>query len=863
MNKPHISILGILWMIWIFPHFLQAQTNVPETGIEGIVTDARNGDTLPFVQVYFVGTDIGTTTDLHGHFKVSNTQGHITLAFKMMGYKTELRTLRPNHFVSSQVIKLHEDAYELQDFVVKPKRRKTKYKRKDNPAIDLIKNVIAHKNDHRLENQETFKVDCYEKLVMSLDKMEIDYDRNRFTQCLEFLKEYIDTSRFNATPILTVSLRETLSEEYYRKSSGQKKRVVKAKRMQGIDKVLDEEGLGSSIDAMFTPVNIFENDIELMLNRFVSPLSSTLATSYYQYYILDTLLVDGDSCIDLGFVPVNSESYAFTGHLYILCDSSYALRKYSINVPSHINMNFVSNLSIEQEFKKTASGIWCPQEIHTYTSFFIFKKMRQLYAHHSRYFTNYDFSGKSFDSVYSQVSGKEHIDKEATEYTSGQWMGMRPVKLEGKEAFIDSLIPELKRIPRFRSTIRAAETLFSGYLATSNNRQESPFDFGPIYNFLSYNPLEGIRLRVGGMTTANLSKHWFANGYIAFGCKDLRFKYDAQLIYSFNKKEHHPYESLRHALYLQVHSDVNVPGQSYSVFDRDNILMSLNIGSPLRAAQYVTKVSLRYEKEWENRLSFYAQIEQEHNEAAGSLRYIRWEGNGQTREIPYFNSTNLNLQLRFAPGEPLYNNRLGKNSPFNISKDAPVISLTHTVGLMEHSFYHHTEISAEKRFWLSSFGHIDARLQTGIIWNQVPFPKLYIPESNQSLFLTPNSFNMMKPMEFIMDQYVAFYMTYYLKGWIFNRIPGWKKLKFREVISFSGIYGGLSHRNNPILQQEGLYLLPEGTSAMGKVPYMEMSVGIENILKFIRIDYVRRLTYNQGLTGWQKNGIRLTFRFTL
>ncbi|MGM9811147.1 MAG: carboxypeptidase-like regulatory domain-containing protein [Paludibacteraceae bacterium] len=142
-------------------------------------------------------------------------------------------------------------------------------------------------------------------------------------------------------------------------------------------------------------------------------------------------------------------------------------------------------------------------------------------------------------------------------------------------------------------------------------------------------------------------------------------------------------------------------------------------------------------------------------------------------------------------------------------------------------------------------------------------PKLFIPNSNQSLFMTPNTFNMMKPMEFAMDRYVAWYMTYYLKGWIFNRIPGWNKLKLREVVSFSGIYGGLSAKNNPDLSGWGLYGLPDGCSPMGKVPYMELTAGVENIFKFLRVNYVRRLNYNAALTGWQKNGIRFTFRFSL
>ena len=112
----------------------------------------------------------------------------------------------------------------------------------------------------------------------------------------------------------------------------------------------------------------------------------------------------------------------------------------------------------------------------------------------------------------------------------------------------------------------------------------------------------------------------------------------------------------------------------------------------------------------------------------------------------------------------------------------------------------------------------------------------------------------------ITDQYVSWYVTYYLKGWILNRIPGIKWLKLREVVSFSGIYGNLTDKNNPTLTP-GLFQLPEGTMPMGNQPYMEASIGLENILKILRIDYYRRLTYLDN-PGIKKGGVRIALRFS-
>jgi hypothetical protein len=287
--------------------------------------------------------------------------------------------------------------------------------------------------------------------------------------------------------------------------------------------------------------------------------------------------------------------------------------------------------------------------------------------------------------------------------------------------------------------------------------------------------------------------------------------------------------------------------------------MSYNTKHSEPAAQYVRRVRIRYIKEWQSRFSVDTWLQYENNEATGALSYWRINRDGSVSQVRDFYTMEWRTTVRWAPGERAYNKQMGEKALIKLSKNAPVISLTHTIGIMDRRFvYNQTDFSVEKRFWFSSLGYIDASLQSGIVWDQVPFTKLYVPPANQSLFLTPNTFNLMKPMEFIMDKYVALYATYHLKGLIFNRIPLWNRLNLREVVSFSGIYGGLVPKNIPGPTTTGLYLFPDGCGTMGKVPYMELTAGIENILGILRIDYVRRLSYAKGLKGWGKNGIRFT-----
>ncbi len=842
---------------------------VAQTRVHGVVTDASTGEALPYVSVVFPGTRIGTITDLEGAFTIEGPGSYSNVSFQMLGYETYILNIRPNSSSRDVHIKMAPDTYGIQAVVVKPKRRRDRvYRRRGNPAVELVRNVIAHKEENHISSAPGYKVDNYEKLIMSLDKFDVDFDNNRFWNKLSFMKKYVDTAQFKNTPVLTVSLRENLSTTWYQQDPKRTRTWVERRRSLGLDEPLDNGGFGTNIRAIFADSDIYEDNMEVLLNRFVSPLSSSLATTYYKYYISDTLMVEGVQCIDLTFVPFNSESFSFTGHLYVVNDSTYAVKKYSLGIPAHINLNFVSNLAIEETFEKKENGKWASKEKNTYARFYIFKWMRELYAHKKIVHHDYDFTQTHVpDSLLSQPD--EVLANKDWWRPDEWWVDRRPVPLTGKESILDSLMTDIYSVPRFRRLATTVESLASEYFPTTpTNRMASPqdrvkskFDIGPVTNMLHYNTQEGLRLRLGGMTTANLNKKNFLNGYVAYGFRDKRVKGELTYIHSFTPKDFHPFEPLRNNLSFTISHDLEAPGQSFTLLDRDNLLMS-NFGpQPL---QYVSRAQIRYEREWLSRFSINTFVRFDHVVPTGTLSYRRFGADGALSPVERFNDLSWTLRLRFAPGEPLFSNRLGKESPITLAKDAPIVSLTHTTGWFDNRFfYNKTEFSAQKRIWLSSFGHIDASLTTGFIWNRVPLPKLFAPNANPSILLVGDAFNLMKPMEFVMDQYAEVFATYYLKGWILNRIPLINRLKLREVVSFRAITGSLSEKNNPLFGSEGLYALPDGTRMMTKIPYMEYSVGLENILKFIRIDYIRRISYTEGLTEAEKHGFKISFRFTI
>lgn len=818
----------------------------------------EKGDTVAvyMARLQWLHTSVGTYSNPRGSYRLPNAKTD-TLIVSYSFYKPDTLVITKGEKQRDIFINM---AQPLKEVVVK---KKQKYVRKGNPAVELIELVIAHKNENRIDATECYKTKVYKKMVGYFGRIKMDFRKKGFNQQFAFLEKYIDTIPPDTLRVLSLSMRETLSDYYYQKSPRKSVNYMIARRMQGVDEMLDEEGLGTNLDAMFSEVNIFDNDIELMLNKFVSPLSSTLATLYYHYYIMDTLEIDGVSCIELSFAPVNSQSFGFTGRLYIVNDSSYALKMYTINVPIDINMNFVNQLRVYQDFTKTESGLWRPHTAQTYASFSLLKmkKMRKIVIRQNTLWFDYEPGVVLPDSL--DYAGENLEAPDVTKYKSGRWKAMRPTPLSMKESFIDSLSTELRRLPLYKGLEKTAEILGSGYIATAKDRKESRFDIGSIYNMISYNPTEGLRLRIGGMTTAKLHDRFFLTGYLAFGCKDLKLKYNATAIYSFVPKKRHYNESPRHALYFSTGYDMELVGQSYTYLDRDNFLMSYSGDSPALAAQYVRRHKVRYLHEWQNRFSVDTWLQMEDSEAGEEAVYWRINRDGTTSPVKDYRLWEWCVTLRWAPGELIYNKQSGKGDLLRLSQNAPVFTIKHTSGILDrYCWYNRTELSVEKRFWLSAFGHIDAALEGGIVWDAVPFTKLFIPQSNPSVFLTPKTFCLMKPMEFIMDKYVGFYATYHLKGWIFNRIPIWNKLRLREVVSFNGVYGNLSAKNTPTPTTAGLYVLPDGCSPMGKVPYMEVTAGIENIFQVLRIDYVRRLSYAQGLSGWEKNGIRVSLNIT-
>lgn len=828
--------------------------NGQERTIKGIVTDSISGEGLPYATLIFKGTSTGTATDGNGRFTIQLPAGSNTLVASYVGYDTKETTISRTQTTDLK-IKLVPGGITLSEVVVKP--QKEKYSKKENPAVTFAKQLIAARKDNNPRDKDYYQYDRYEKMIFALNEYNPKPKKNGKTGNFDFLVEFIDTLDAGTT-ILPISERERLETVYYRNSPKSEKRVVKGSRATGVDEILSRDGVQQFLEEALREVDIFRNDVPLFLQRFVSPLS-TIGTDYYKYYLLDTLQVNGHRCVDLGFAPFNSETFAFTGHLYVTLDSTFFVKKAVLNVPRNINLNFVSRMTIEQTFEQAPDSTRIITKDDISINFKLTEKHKGMYARRLNVYNNHSFQAPdSLQATVFKESAPVITLKDAYYQPEEFWVDIRPwqaVKKNPKTT--EELMQRLRSVRSFYVIEKVLSTLVSGYIPTHSDPMKSKFEFGPMNSTFNGNVIEGARFRVGGTTTTAFSNRFFLDGYMAYGTKDEKLKYDLLAEYSFNDRKEYRKEFPIHSIRLEYMHDINKLGQQYMYTSKDNMLLALKRQKDTRAT-YLRQAELTYYREHYNGVGYGVAVRNFREYATRYALFDRIAPDGTTTPLPHYDMTELEVKFRYGKDEKFYQTR---NTRVPITYDALIFNFSHSMakkGLLGSSYdYHRTEIGVQKRFWFSAFGYLDVITKAGKVWNKVPYPLLILPNANLTYTIQPEAYTNMNAMEFINDEYASWDLTYYMNGNLLNRLPLVKKLQWREVFCFRGLWGNLTEKNNPANQASGLYLFPHGSRTMGKTPYMEASVGIENIFKFLRVDYAWRLNYRNN-PGIQRGGIRCT-----
>ena len=807
------------------------------TIVKGVVIDAETKETLPLVNIAFAGTAIGTTTDYDGSYVLESKWASDSIQISYVGYETLTLPVQKG---IRQEMNVAMSPFSVIMKTVEVKARRGNYKRKGNPAVALMKEVIAHKGENRIESQQFYEYDKYDKVQFDLNNFDPESLKKRRTmKKFQFLLDYVDTSKINGKPFLPFFIQETSAKVYYRKNPEVKKEYRDAVKVTGFKDYVDLEDFTTMMDVLYQNVDIYQDNIRILDLTFMSPIS-TIANTFYRYYLTDTsAVVNGVPCTKVSFMPVNNQNIAFTGDLYILKDSSYAVVKADLGITRQINLNFVQDLKLMQEFTRQDST-WVLSKDKLMIDFGLFKKGTGIYGTRTVSYKNFSFNQEQDDSVYA---GTENVVAASDAYQKPDtyWEQARHDTLTAKEKGIYQMIDTLQRVPAFRTAMDVMGLLFTGYKAIG------PIDIGPVGSFYSFNDVEGFRAKIGGETNLKFNPKVSIAGLLAYGFKDQEFKYAGSLLYSFREDfKTNP----KHYFRLFYQREVNLVGQTLQFTNADNFFISFQRGSTDRMT-IVDRYQAGYFLELNNNLSWDLKYINTEQHPAGSFHFDYFDPHTQElTSLAEVRTSELNLRFRFAPNEQFLQGRTYRMPIFN---RYPIFTFNFAAGFNDwlggKYEYQKASVNIFKRFYLSFLGNLRFEAEAGKIWGSgVPYFLLHLPRANQSFAYRTGAYNMMNYMEFASDEYVSLSLEHFFNGFIFNKIPLLRKAKLREVITFKAIYGSLSDQNNPAKNPEAIQFLKNSdgqplTTTLEDKPYMEASVGVANIMKFFRFDMVRRLTY--------------------
>ena len=820
--------------------------------ITGRVID-EDGFAVSYASVQYRGHKIAVSSDSQGKFSIEKHPGWV-LTVSALSYKSQ--TISVNEKMDFIEVKLKDDSHKLNEVVVKTKRGK--YSRKDNPAVELMRRVIAAKKKTDLGNHDYYQYDKYQKITLALNDLKKEQLEGKFFSKRQYLLDQVETSPYNGKLTLPVSIDETVSQHIYRKDPKTEKDIIKGQQSNGIGQVIQTgEILNTALKDAFTDVDIYDDYVRLLQYPFPSPIGRT-GISFYHYYIEDTVYVERDLCYHLQFIPANSQDFGFRGELYVLADSSLHVKKCNLYMPHNTDVNYVKNMKIEQEYTRLDNGEWVLSKDDMIAELHVNSMLQDLLVVRNTRLTDYAFD--ELPKILFKGKAKVRHDMDAMNRDEAYWNKYRQVDLTKSESSMDSFIHRMENSKGFKYIIFFVKALMENYveIGGGTDGKKSKFDLGPVNTYISKNFVDGIRLRLAGRTMAALNPHFFWDGYAAYGTKSNDWYTGNIFTYSLNKKKNSPFEFPMRNLTFEVARDVTSPSDENLLHNKDNFFMTFRAATQDEMFLYHRqKLAFTYETDWGFR--FNTSLRFQSNRTVGNLHYYHLDGT----EVKKIRMTDLNVGINYNPGVT-YVNTKQQRLPINL--DSPEIGLSHTMGFKGFmgGQYHSniTKLSIYKRQWLGSWGYLDFHAIGQAQWNKVPFPMLILPPINLSYFEQEETISLMKDWEFLNDRQVFWALSWDMNGKLLNRIPLIKKLKWREWFAIKGVWGHLTDKNNPYLEKNQgdgrLFKFPKNSHVMNDTPYWECVAGVHNIFKFFSVEYVRRLTYlnNNNIDKW---GIRFGF----
>jgi hypothetical protein len=798
--------------------------------IRGKIFSAVDKEPLPFVPVIIKGTTKGTQTDFDGNFVIKTTQPGDSIVAVYVGYKRMSRAINKSQLNQEINFPMRVDEGLALDEVV--------VEAGENPAHRIIRNCVKNKEKNNRDNFTAYEYEAYNKLEFDLNRIPKDMRNKKILKPIAFVFDNVDSSFSGEKPSLPFFIIESLSEIYYLSNPRRKKEVVIASKITGMENASVSQVLGD----MYQNVNIYDNNILVFNKQLPSPVSNN-ALFYYKFYLQDSAFEDNQYVYHLTFKPKRVQELSFSGNIWI-ADTTWGVKRLEMTVPKDANLNFINTANIIQEFAYVDST-WILSKDRLVIDFAPTRKAIGFYGRKTTSYKKIKLNQPHPEKFY-EFADKIVVEEEALRKSDEFWEANRHDSLTMREKKIFKMIDTIQSLPIYRTWVDIFYLVVAGYKKYNN------FEIGPYSNLVSYNRVEGLRLRFGGRTSEIFSKWYELNGYVAYGLKDETWKYALGFKSFITKKPS------RQIVGMNFRSDYEILGQSTNGFSQDNVLASLFRTNPLTNLTRVGSTEAWYQREWFPGMITKFLLVGRQFTPLGTNQYLYIQKDGTIGLRENVNNTEARLNVRFAWKEKYVGEGFSRVS---IGTTFPILQVNYVKSL-QNAFrgeydYQKLVVNVSDRLRITPIlGYTDYVVECGKIWGTVPYLLMELHGGNETYLYDYLAFNMMNYYEFASDQFVSLGVFHHFEGLFLNKFPLLRKLKWREVATAKTVWGTVDPKNRRTL------LFPSTLRALDRGPYVEASVGIENIAKVFRVDAFWRLTYRRE-TAAANFGIKFGFQLML
>jgi hypothetical protein len=818
VRSPFLKLFLSL-TLFLFVAFSEALAQT--TIVKGKVTDANSGDPIPFANIIFNGTTSGTTTDFDGNFSVKAMVPVDSLTASYLGYKARTKKVEQG---KTQVInfQLAEEATNLQEIVIDAG---------ENPAFAILRNVVRQKEKNDKRRLEAYEYDTYTKIEVDVDNISERFKKKKIIKKITQVLDSIDRiAGEDGKPILPLFISESTSKFYYRDSPPLRHEHIMKSKITGVG-VEDGSLVTQFIGTSFQEYNFYQNWLNIISKEFVSPIADGWRL-YYNYDLTDSVYIGDTYCYRLDFYPKSPQDLAFTGTIWITKDK-WALKQVDATVGKQANLNFVEKIRIQQELEPTTEGAWVPVknrvliDVSELTNFSA-GMLAKFYTSNKNVVVNkpYDVSFYERPIVMAEDAREDETD--------ALWDTLRHEPLSETEKNVYKMIDTLQNIPVVKTYTDIIKIVVNGYY------EAGKINLGPYVSTLAYNNIEGLRLQTGFKTNPRFSRKWIIGGSAGYGFDDEKIKYSG-FVQNILSRERWTTASFR------VRSDLGRVGIDDEALADNYLFLAAQRFGIFRRGYYFDEMRFNFQREVFKGFTQRIAVRHSSFKPTFDFGYYQQPDDITTSAVrSTYENAEVILESRFARDELFI---LNDNERLSLGTSKwPVVTVRYTHGLkgvLGSDFeYDKLRLSVLKRIRFGPLGVGSMNLSGEYVFDALPYPLLSLHLGNQTPIYAQITYNLMRYGEFVSDRYASLQYQHHFEGFLLNRIPLMRKLKWRLVGTANVIYGGMSNANRSLIVPEinGEETVNIGFLEYGK-PYVEMGYGVENIFKFFRVDFIHRLSY--------------------